>query len=107
MALARTIRIFDPRLKAAHSADWEKAFGVMELLTRDGSGNTELATRILGPREHLVRDSGTPSSCSVLSSRLPPCQRRAWWRPLLCHFGERATEWRLDRTPSSISVKSL
>ena len=32
MALARTIRILDPGLKAAHSADWEQAFGVMDLL---------------------------------------------------------------------------
>ncbi len=32
MALARTIRILDPGRKAAHSADWEEAFGVMDLL---------------------------------------------------------------------------
>jgi hypothetical protein len=31
-ALARTIRILDPGLKAAHSADWEQAFEVMDLL---------------------------------------------------------------------------
>jgi hypothetical protein len=32
VALARTIRVLDPGLKAPHSADWEKAFGVMDLL---------------------------------------------------------------------------
>ena len=32
VALARTIRILDPGLKAPHSADWEEAFGVMDLL---------------------------------------------------------------------------
>ena len=32
MALARTIRILDPGLQSAHSADWEEAFGVMDLL---------------------------------------------------------------------------
>ena len=32
LALARTIRILDPGLKAAHSADWARAFGIMDLL---------------------------------------------------------------------------
>ena len=32
VALARTIRILDPGLKAPHSKDWEEAFGVMDLL---------------------------------------------------------------------------
>ena len=32
LALARTIRILDPGLKAPHSTDWEEAFGVMDLL---------------------------------------------------------------------------
>ncbi len=32
VALARTIRILDRGLTAPHSADWEEAFGVMDLL---------------------------------------------------------------------------
>jgi transketolase C-terminal domain/subunit len=32
VALAKTIRVLDPALESAHSADWEKAFGVMDLL---------------------------------------------------------------------------
>ena len=32
VALAKTIRILDPGRKAPHSADWEEAFGVMDLL---------------------------------------------------------------------------
>ena len=32
VALARTIRVLDPGLKAPHSADWEEAFGIIDLL---------------------------------------------------------------------------